>query len=177
MCVRGAGLASRLFAVLGAQRYVRRMCFSEEAQANDKRAVILTHAFWQRRFGADPKIIGKAVQFGDQTFMPVGVTAPDFNFPTEPASQWKPELFVPLWFRPVGEDRSSSSVHVLARLKPGVTLERAQAEAGIVSARLAKQYPQTNTDRGMRLVPLHESLVGPVRPALLMLFGSVSFVL
>src|SRR5207302_6659377 len=77
----------------------------------------------------------------------------------------------------VGEDRSSSSVHVLARLKPGITLEHAQAEASIFSARMAKQYPQTNTDRGMRLVPLHESLVGQVRPALLMLFGAGSFVL
>ncbi len=175
--VKGAAITTNLFVVLGVQPYLGRMFFSEEAQATGERAVILTHGFWQRRFGADPKIIGKAVQIGDQTYLPVGVTAPDFKFPTEPALQWEPELFVPLWFRPVGEDRSSSSVHVLARLKPGVTLEHAQAEASIVSARLAKQYPRSNTDRGMRLVPLHESLVGQVRPALLMLFGAVSFVL
>jgi len=175
--VKGAAITTNLFAVLGVQPYLGRMFFSEEAQATDERTVILTHGFWQRRFGADAKIIGKAFQFGDQTYMPVGVTAPDFKFPTEPASQWEPELFVPLRFRPVGENRSSSSVHVLARLKPGVTLEQAQAEASIVAVRLASQYPQSNTDRGMRLVPLHEALVGQVRPALLMLFGAVSFVL
>src|SRR5947207_10715149 len=110
--VRGAAITTNLFILLGVQPYLGRMFFSEEAQTADERVVILTHGFWQRRFGADAKIIGKAFQFGDQTYLPVGVTAPDFKFPTEPAFPWEPELFVPLWFRPVGEDRSSSSIHV-----------------------------------------------------------------
>jgi len=163
--------------MLGVQPFLGRTFFPEEAQSTNSQVVILSHGFWQRRFGADPEIIGQTVRFSDKIFSAVGVTAPDFKFPTEPTLQLEPDFFIPLWFSEESDSRNSKSVHVLARLKPGIGLEQSQAEASTIANRLSKQYPESNTDRGMRVTPLHRSLVGQARPVLFILFGAVSFVL
>ena len=176
--LKGAAISTNLFAMLGTQPFLGRTFLPEEAQATNSPVVILSHGFWQRRFGADPGIVGQTVRFSDKTYLVVGVTAPDFKFPTEPTLQLEPDFFIPLtWFSDGRDSRNALSVHVLARLKPGIGLGQAQVEASTIALRLAKQYPASNTDRGMCVMPLHDSLVGPARPALLILFGAVSFVL
>ncbi|PYJ95719.1 MAG: hypothetical protein DME23_23055 [Verrucomicrobia bacterium] len=176
--MKGAAISTNLFAALGVQPFLGRTFLPEEAQATNSQVVILSHGFWQRRFGSDPGIVGQIVRFSDNSYIVVGVTAPDFTFPTEPTLQLEPDLFIPLtWFSDGRDSRNSLSVHVLARLKPGIGLEQAQAEASTIALRLAKQYPASNTDRGMRVMLLHDSLVGQARRALLILFGAVSIVL
>ncbi|PYM10371.1 MAG: permease, partial [Verrucomicrobia bacterium] len=166
--LKGAAITTNLFTMLGTQPFLGRTFLPEEAQATNSPVVILSHGFWQRRFGADPGIVGQTVRFSDKTYLVVGVTAPDFKFPTEPTLQLEPDFFIPLtWFSDGRDSRNALSVHVLARLKPGIGLGQAQVEASTIALRLAKQYPASNTDRGMRVMPLHDSLVGPARPALL----------
>src|SRR5579859_7248001 len=176
--VKGVAVTADLFTLLGTQPYLGRAIFlPEEGQVKEEKFIILSYRLWLGRFGADSGIIGRTVRFSDSPYTVVGVLAPDFRFPTEPPKQWQPDLFVPLRFSKDGGSRSSSSLHVLARLKAGTSLERAQAEVSTVAARLAKDYPQTNTHRGMSVAPLRDVLVGQARSALLILFGAVSFVL
>src|SRR5438128_379972 len=175
--IKGAAISANLFDTLGIQPFLGRTIVPEEAQATNSQVVVLSHGFWQRRFAADPKIIGKTVWLSDTAYTVVGVAAPDFKFPTEPTFRGEPDLLVPLRISMDRHSRNSLSVHVLARLRPGVNLEQAQSEAHTIAARLAKLYPESNADRGMYLTPLHESLAGHVRPALLILFGAVNLVL
>jgi len=174
--VKGVAVSADLFSLLGVQPYFgRAVFFAEEAQT--PKVIILSYQLWQARFGADPGVIGRTVHFSDTAYTVVGVLAPDFRFPTEPPAQWQPDLFVPLRLPKNGGHRSSSSLHALGRLKPGMSLEQAQAEVRTLAARLAKDYPESNSNRGVRVVRLRDSLVGQARPALLILFGAVSFVL
>ena len=175
--VKGAAISTNLFIALGVQPFLGRTFLPEEVQTTNSQVVILSHGFWQRRFGADRKIIGQSVRLSDKTYAVVGVTAPEFKFPSAATFEREPDLFVPLWFSTEMNKRNYLTVRVLARLKPEITPEQARAEVDTFAARLSKDHPQSNTDRGMYLTPLHESLAGHVRPALLILFGAVSFVL
>jgi putative ABC transport system permease protein len=175
--MKGAAISTNLFALLGVQPFLGRTFLPEEVQTTNNQVVILSHGIWQRRFGADPKLVGQTVRFSDETYTVVGVTAADFKFPTEPTLQLEPDFFIPLRFSEELDSRSSLSLHVLARLKPATGVKQAQAEANTIAIRLAKQYPESNTDRGMRVIPLRDSLIGQARLALLILFVAVSCVL
>ena len=98
---------------------------------------------------------------------------PHFQFPAR-----EDELWVPIAFTPQeAANRGRHYLQVIARTKPGVTLQQAQAEMSAIAARLQQQYPDQNTDLGATVVPLHEHLVGDIKPALLVLLGAVGFVL
>ncbi len=142
-------------------------------------AVIMSYGLWQRRFGADPGLIGKSLSLkgtlGTRDFTVVGILPRDYAF-YAPA-----ELYVPigLWgadgylMKRENHDRTLA----LARLKPGVGLEQARAQMETIASRLRQQYPETNTGFGVTITPLRERVVGYVRPAVLVLLGAVGFVL
>jgi putative ABC transport system permease protein len=138
--------------------------------------VLLSYRLWQRRFGGDPAIVGQSLNLNGAGYRVVGVMPPDFRFP--PFWAEKAELWVPLVFPPDRmNNRGGRSLRVFGRLKDGVTLERAAAEMSTIARRIELAYPQTNADRGARVMPLSEVVVGPVRQGLMVLLGAVSFLL
>ena len=139
--------------------------------------VVLTHGFWQRRFGGDAGVAGQSLTLDGQPYTVVGVLGPEFALGLE-RGRGERDIYAP---KAIAEYetfiRGGGWWHVVARVRPEVTLSTAQAEMDAVAARLAADYPRTNTDVGVRVVPLHTRQVEAVRPALLLLWGGVALVL
>ncbi|HVG31968.1 MAG TPA: ABC transporter permease [Pyrinomonadaceae bacterium] len=168
----GTVTSASLFSVLGVQPQLGRTFLAEEDQPNGNRVVILSHALWQRRFGADPGIVGKPIVLNGANFTVVGVMPAGFEFPSK-----ETELWSPLGLDTANQEgRGSHFLDVVARLKPGVTLQLAQSNMDAIAGELEKQY-QVNTGHGVNIFPLYEEIVGNVRPALLVLLGAVGLVL
>ncbi len=141
---------------------------------------ILSHEFWQRRFGGNPAIVGTVVRLGDQPFEVIGVLEPGFEllFPPGTNVERVPDLWTPLRVDFAAGSRINVFLRVIARLKPGVSRARAQDEAETVAAGLRAQFPIKQTaGTHLRVEPMHEDLVADVRPAILALMGAVTFVL
>ncbi|MFL6333547.1 MAG: ADOP family duplicated permease [Pyrinomonadaceae bacterium] len=170
--VTGAAVSSDFFSVLRVQVDKGRAFSKEEEQPGRDQVVILSQGLWRRAFGANPNIIGQTVTLNSRSFSVVGVMPAGFEFPTEA------ELWVPLAWN--AEERQTRAIHdylVIARLKPDASLAQAQAEMSTISSRLEQQYPEANKGWGAVVIPLKEEMVGDVRPALLVLFSAVGFVL
>ena len=136
-------------------------------------AVMLTYGLWQRRFGGDPGVIGRALTINSRSLEVVGVLPAAFEYQVSDV-----ELFVPLQFGTRENlDRASHAFTVAGRLKRGVSLARAQAEMNTVGARLERQYPNVNEGHGVNLVPMRDVLLGPLQTPLLVLQAAVGFVL
>jgi putative ABC transport system permease protein len=134
--------------------------------------IILGHDLWKRRFGGNPGIIGQSAKLDGELYTIVGVLPAGFNYPD------KSEVWAPLVInRNPTVSRDAHFLKVIARLKPGVTPEQAQAEMNTVAGRLEQQFPATNKDLGARVVPIHEYAVGNVKTALVILLMAVGFVL
>ena len=169
----GKRVSASLFPILGVGPQLGRWFTPEEDQPGANHVVILSHGLWQRRFGSDPNVVGKALTMSGNSLSVVGVMPPGFQFPGDDVQFWIPIAFT----QKEAARRGSHFLNVVARLKPGVTLEQAQAEMSAIAGRLQQQYPEQNTDLGAAVVPLHEQLVGNIKTALLVLLGAVGFVL
>ena len=140
------------------------------------RSVLLSYSLWQRRFGSDPSAVGSAVTLNGENYTVIGIMPRSVHLPGY--GNWNDKLWVPIAFtKEEATQRGSHFLDVIARLKPSVTLRQAQAEMETIAARLATQYPRTNMRIGATLSPLRDELVGDMKPALLILFGAVGFVL
>ncbi|HWT02793.1 MAG TPA: ABC transporter permease [Pyrinomonadaceae bacterium] len=160
------------FDVLGVNALHGRTFVPEEFREGNDRAVVLSHGAWQRRFGSDPKAVGRTIQLDKQPFTIVGVLPPQVKFPADK------EIWVPRTFTEEDrQDRFGTRFVVIGRLKTGATLAQAASELNSVSAQLARESPRTNADIGVTAIALPEQITGPVRPALLILLGAVTFVL
>jgi predicted permease len=158
------------FQILGTNALFGRTFTAEEYKRGG--VVVLGYGLWRRRFGSDTSLIGKTLRLNGQPHVMVGVMPPAFQFP--PGR----ELWAARPEQPQDKQvRGSGYLPVIARLKNGLTITRAQHEMDSIAARLAKEYPQANADRGILVVSLPEQVVGHVRPALLILFGAVGLVL
>ena len=133
-------------------------------------ASIVSHGFWQRRFGGDAAAIGRTLRPGSATAL-VGVMPRGFAYPDEV------ELWVPANLNPSTDPRDNRYYEAIGRLKAGVTVEQAQAELDTISARLDAAYPATNRGWQVRAVPLTDYIVGDARGTLLLLFGAVGLVM
>jgi predicted permease len=171
----GRRVSANLFNLLGVEPVLGRTFLQEEDQPG-ARVVILSYGVWQRRFGGDPAIIGRPLTLDGESYTVVGVMPRTVQLPT--LEGWHDQLWVPMAFD--SEEaalRGSHYLEVIARLKPGMTQQQAQAEMNTIAARLEQQYPETNTRTGARVQSLHDRLVGNIKPALLVLLGAVGFVL
>ena len=180
--VTGARVEPRLFPLLGAEPALGRNFLLEEGQLGKNRVVLLSHGLWQRRFGGDPGLLGRAITVDGQSYAVVGIMKPYFQFPSGqkevPAEQY--DAWVPLAFEAseLSQAGAPSMFQVIAYLKSGITLKQAQAEMETLARRIGQKYPNTNSsDFGATVVPLHEEYVGNIRPALLVLLGAVGLVL
>src|SRR5215217_5483568 len=173
--LEGRRVSANLFDLLGVPALHGRT-FVQEDDKPGTHVVLLSYSLWQRRFGSDPAVIGRALTLNGESYTVVGVMPRLVQLPGyENVSD---QLWVPIAF-PAEEaaQRGNHFLEVIARLKPGVTLSQARAEMDTIAASLEKQYPTYNARRGGVVVPLHEQLVGEIRPALLILLGAVGFVL
>lgn len=175
--VRVARVTDGLFATLGVTPHIGRKFLPEEtgrpllssdSGAISSTAVILGHGLWQRRFGADPAVIGRTVRIEGDDCTIVGVMPDGFKFPGE-ADAWMPAT--------LGTKRDNAFLRVLTRLQTGVPQAQAQAELKAIAGRLEQAFPATNRGLGVSLVPLHEYVTGNVRSSLFVFLGAVSFVL
>ena len=149
-----------------------------EDRQGEPQVVVLSHELWQRRFNADPAIIGRSIRFGtagkQRTI--IGVMPPGFRFPANESGR---DFYIP-FEEDIGDartQRDSIWIEVVGRAKPGVTLAQVNAELDAISARLEKQYPTENAALRMVASSMHEDVVRDVRPALLLLFAAVAVVL
>jgi putative ABC transport system permease protein len=166
-----AGFVTRdFFAALGVEPRLGRGFTAEETVKGGARSVVISDRLWRRVFRGDPAAVGKPLGIEGVPIDVVGVMPQGFQFP--PGA----DLWMPL---PTddGSTRSAHNYRVVARMKPGVSLERARSDMETVAARLAQAYPEANDKYGVSVVPLRNDLLGRTGPVLLLLLGAVSFVL
>src|SRR5215813_7761364 len=171
----GYSLAANFFQVTGLQPALGRTFTPEEDRAGAPGVVILSHRLWQRRFGSDRNVVGRSVNLNGAPHTIIGVMPAGFQHPQ------RSELWTPLRLNSLNanqaNDRSFRYLRVVGRLKPGVTLERAQMEMSRIARRLAEQHPDTNAGQGVKIVSLQEQYAGDIKPTLLALLGAVGFTL
>ena len=177
--LQAESVSSNLFRVLGVAPALGRD-FSWEDEKPGNRVVMLSYAFWQSQFAADPAIAGKAITMDGHTYTVAGVMPKAFEFPIgNPAPVlWKSIAEDAEGKSPTTQERGFDVLGVIARLRPGVTVEQAKADLSLIAAKLAGQYPDNNKQYTSALVePELTHMIGDTRPALRMLFGAVSMVL
>lgn len=173
MSIAALRVSAEFFSVLEVAPVLGRT-FSQGEDQDDNHIVVLNAALWRSRFGSDPDIVGKTVTLSDQKYTVIGVMQ------RQCVGAWlnaDPDVWLPLDLPDEERRVGRHSNNVIARLKPDVTLEQAQAELAEIAERLEHQYPNNNVGHGVKIDSLHEATVGSVRLALLVLFGAVGFVL
>ncbi|HEU0177797.1 MAG TPA: ABC transporter permease [Blastocatellia bacterium] len=173
--LESAKVTGRFFSVLGAQAALGRVFDESEDQVNGAKVVVLGDQLWRERFSADPKIIGRTITLSQQGFTVIGVMPPTFAFP-KGVDLWTPLL--PSMDKRGVESRGYTFLQAVGRLKPGVTLDQAEADLNTIIARLAEQYPATEA-KGHRVVltPLPDYLFGDAKPALWTLYAATGLLL
>lgn len=173
--LRGLKLTAQMFQVLGVSPALGRTFNPDEDQPGRDRVVVLSNQLWQRRFGGEPGVVGQQVTIDGESHTIIGVMPPDFQF--APFWATNAELWSPLNLAPRANDRGGQSLRLFARLKSNVTRSSAQADVTTIFRRLEQEHPQANKGLTLAVEPLHEKVVGKTRPALMILFGAVCFVL
>jgi putative ABC transport system permease protein len=179
--IEGAVVSPNFFQVLEMQPLLGRAFNESDQQSSGNRLALISEGLWRRRFGGQNSIIGSKLLLNEESFEVVGVLPRDFQFP-ERVDLWVgPKQQVPeppvVLSGNILEMRNVRYLGTVARLKPGVQLEQAQADMSAIAGRLAEQYPDSNEQHQIRLVPLKEEIVGNVKPVLLMLLGATALVL
>src|SRR5262249_12302421 len=177
--IAGQVATDNLFSVLGVNALLGRAFTPEDSKPGQNTVVVLSYGLWQRRFGADPNVIGRKVMLNAMDYTVIGVMPPDFKWHVRKNSQTgqAAELWTPWAISSGFKQFRGRFICAVARLKSGVTLTQARAEMGVIAARLAEQHKQFNRGYGVNLVPLREQFAGEIRRALLVLMGAVGFVL
>jgi len=170
--VQATNATPDLFSTMGIQPLVGR-AFSPTEDREKRAVALISEKLWRRKFGADPSIVGKAIRLETQSFTVIGVVPTRQAFP-EWTDLWIPfSRLEPDW----RDTRKYHPLEVIARLRPGVNEDQAQAEMRILAARLAREHADTNATVGAYVIPLARQLTGEVRPALLLVWTAVGLVL
>jgi len=182
---RGVKCSAEFFDVLGIKPVIGHNFERADEQAHGGPGgykVILSDSFWHEHFGGDAAVLGRTIELDRRTYTVIGVMPPRFQYPIQSDPI---EFYVTTaedasnadGSKPATENRGSHSLEAIARLKPGVSIEQAQADLSTIASNLEKQYPNTNSYFGVRVKALREELIGDVRTALYVLFGAVVCVL
>jgi putative ABC transport system permease protein len=148
--------------------------FLESEEAPGTLVAIISDDAWRRQFGGDPAIVGRAVRFDDDQVTVVGVLPPGVR-PFE-VDVWFPHR--PTQLTPMQLDRANHpGFGVVARLRDGISTEQAQREMTTIAESLAREYPSSNTEMGVRVRPMLDSITGSIRPTLRLLMGAVAVLL
>ena len=175
--IDSAVVSTSFFPLLGVQAQLGRVFLPEEGQPGRQHVVLLSDGLWRRRFGADPAIPGRKVVMNGQSYLIVGVLPRDFQLPLE-AEVWTPLVFSADDLSP--NSRGSHNYQVMARIKPGLSLEQARADMDVVSQRIIEQhpdYPYRQFNFRVLTIPLLEQQIGDIKTALWVLMSAVGLVL
>ena len=183
--LRGVKSSAEFFDVLGIKPSMGRTFSREDERAGGGVGgfkVILSDDFWRQHFGGDPNVLGRTIELERRLYTVIGVMPTRFQYPiqSDPISFYvtiAEDAATTDGSKPVTQERGNHMLETVARLKPGITIDQAQADLSTIAARLEKQYSDTNSYYGVRFKPLREELVGDVRSALYVLFGAVLCVL
>jgi len=170
-----------LFHMLGARAFIGRLLVPQEDAPGQPLTAVLSYGFWKSKFGGDPKILGTNLTLNGKQVQVVGVLTPSFSLnhevmPTIGGVEHG-DIFMPLPLAPDAvNDRGNENFNVLARMKPGVTPQEAQADVDVIAARI-REIDKRDPTFTISVVPLLEQVVGNVRRTVLVLFGAVGLVL
>src|SRR5690242_3075673 len=155
-------VTSDFFDVLGAQPQLGRFFTAQDDSAGAPRTVVLGNALWQRRFASDPRVVGQTITLGGDSYTVIGILPPGFRFLSTQ------DVFVPLalWADQFKNRVDYPGISVVARMRPGVSLEGARAALNAVAARLEKEYPRSNLGHAVRAVTVQEDQTADYRSAL-----------
>jgi putative ABC transport system permease protein len=165
------------FEALGVRPLHGRTFIPEDHQPGRNRVAVLSHDLWQRRFAGDPAVIGRVVRLSGAPWTIIGVLPPGIEPRLLPTAGERGVVAPKVIAEYEPRIRGSAYWAVVGRLKPGVALEHARAEADSIAAALAREYPRTNANVGIRILPLREHLAGGLRSTLNILAGAVGLVL
>ena len=169
----GVRVSASYFDIFGVQAVLGRTFAPDEDQLGKSQVVILSHRLWENRFGADPSIVGRTLTLSGKSCMVIGVMPPHGPFDRSWAQLW-----MPLAFEPRDMTRDYHWMMSFARLKPGVTLEKAQAAMNAIGARIAEAYPESNKGWGVTVERLEDQIVGrQLRRSLFVLLAAVGAIL
>jgi putative ABC transport system permease protein len=162
-------VAPGYFKVFGATARAGRLFSDEEERPGGPTVAVISTAYWRRQFNSDPRVIGSTVTFRQSAYTVIGVT--DARYPA------RTDIYYPDFVAPESQNRTAHNYRGVGRLAPGVSTEQAQAEMSNIALNLAQQYPVSNGDKGIAVVPLQEIVVGDTRQTLFVLLAAVAFVL
>ena len=163
---------ANLFPLLGVRPVAGRTFLPEEEQEGAAKVVLLSQGLWVRRYNASPEIIGKAVRMNGESYTVAGVVPAGFDFPD------RVDVWIPLALsRQDWQQRDSHFLEVVARLRDGVTLERARADMTAIAKQLEREHPESNARIGAAVIPLPDEFVGGLRRGLVVLLAAVGGVL
>jgi len=166
-------VSANLFSVLGVSPSLDRDFRPEDNVPGAAGVAILSDGLWLRRLGGNPEIVGQEVRLNGEKYTIVGVMPRAFLYPDRKTELWVPWRFT----KEKLADHGSHFLHVVARLSPGISLRSANANLATIAKQLEQEHPDSNAKIGAFAVPLREELAGDMRPAILVLFGAVCFVL
>ena len=178
--LQGGVVTADLFSLLATSPLLGRTFLPDEDKpAQTGRVTVLSERLFASRFNSDPNVLNHPITLDGKSYTVVGVMPHGFEFPiqNEPLDLWTTIADDASGTSPITSQRGAHFLHVIARLKPGVSEAQAQAEVDAIAQRLEQQYPDTNTRKGIRLESALVALVGDIRPALLILLGAVACVL
>jgi predicted permease len=174
-------VSTNFFSLLGVNLLLGPGFTPENGQAGQDNVVILGYGIWRERFAGDPAIIGKSILLNGHPQTIVGVAPQNFqwfikdgSFTGAKPKMWSPFVFPQSFHNHSGIGRFMT---VVARLKPGASYSQAQTQMNTIASQLEHEYPDADGHWGVNVVPLREQISGELRPALLVLFGAVAFVL
>jgi putative ABC transport system permease protein len=171
--LQGARVSWNYFDVLGVG-ILHGRAFVEADDQGDGDRIVLSYGLWRRRFGGRPDVINSTTTLDGRSVTIVGVASADLNFPAT-AQFWQPLVFTPRDLS--AESRGAQWVQVLARLKIDVSAQQATTALQTIGRSLAREFPRTENDVTALAIPLHERIVGDIRPTLFALLGAVTLVL
>lgn len=167
------GVSAAFFDALGVQPHLGRTFQHGEDEADQSRVVVLKYTFWQTRFGGDPQIVGKQIMLDDKPFEVIGVMPKDFEFPFGGGEMWMPFVFEPK----MKQEHANHYLRVLALLKPGATIEQANADLDQISERIQQQFPNQEGGHNAYAVAINDEYTRVAKNYIPVLVGAALFVL
>src|SRR5581483_1227283 len=171
--VLGVFVSSNFLPTLGVTPAIGRGFTEGEDRIGGRRVALLSDRLWHSRFGADPHVLSRMVQFNGEPYTIIGVLPPSFVFPLGDVDVLLPAFKYPNY----SLVRGQTSCAVIARLHEGISIQKAQSEMNTIAARLAAEFPDSNKDQGATVVGFKDDVIADLKPSLVALTGAVGFVL